>query len=399
MKVMQEIGKALVAIVAGAWRRRGFRVLGVLALTCGVAAGAFDRLGGGASRADANTPAVEHTLVRGGGRIFVPEGSPLRQRLVVHPVDVRPVTERLVLPAVVEADPARTAKVLPPLSGRIVELNVALGDRVRQGQVLAVIDSADLAQAFDDADKAHSALLLAKKALERQRALTQARAGALKDQEAAEDAHTEADAEYKRARARLKEIGAADEPRDGNRLLTVRAPSGGTVTDLEVARGTFFNDPTQPLMTISELGTVWVTANVPEKDIAFVKKGEDVDVTLLAYPGELRRGTVLFVSDVLEPDTRRAKVRIAFSNPDGALKPNMFATAIFMESERAQLVLPTSSLLMNNDSTTVFVEVAPWTFERRKIEIGYEADKTVSIVDGVASGDRVVVSGGVLLND
>jgi len=396
---MQQIHEAVSAIVTDAWRRRSVRVLGVLVLASGVAVGAFDRLGGGASRADANTPAVARTLVRDGGRIFVPEGSPLRQRLVVHPVDLRSVTERLVLPAVVEADPARTAKVLPALSGRIVELDAALGDRVHQGQVLAVIDSADLAQAFDDADKAHSALVLAKKALDRQRALTEARAGALKDQESAEDAYTEAEAESKRAQARLKEIGAADGARDGSRLLTVRAPSSGTVTDLEVARGTFFNDPTQPLMTISELGTVWVTANVPEKDIAFVKKGQDVDVTLLSYPGELRRGTVLFVSDVLEPDTRRAKVRIAFSNPDGALKPNMFATATFLAGERTQIVLPTSSLLMNNDSTTVFVEVAPWTFERHKVEIGYEADKTVSIVDGVASGDRVVVAGGVLLND
>ena len=396
---MQEFAKAVIALVAGAWRLRGVRALGVLLLACIVLASAFDRLGGGASRADANTPAAERTLVRDGGKIFVPEGSPLRQRLVVHAVDVRPVAERLVLPAVVEADPGRTAKVLPALPGRIAEVNVALGDHVRQGQVLAVIDSADLAQALNDAEKARSALSLAKKALDRQRALTAARAGAIKDQEAAEDAFTVAQAESKRAEARLKEIGAADEPRDGSRLLTVRAPTGGTVTDLQAARGTFFNDPTQPLMTISELSTVWVTANVPEKDIAFVKKGQDVDVTLLAYPGELRRGTVLFVSDVLEPDTRRAKVRIAFSNPDGALKPNMFATATFMESERAQLVVPTSSLLMNNDSTTVFVEIAPWTFERRKIDIGYEADKTVSILGGVTSGDRIVVAGGVLLND
>jgi membrane fusion protein, heavy metal efflux system len=397
--MMQQIDGALKAIVAGAWRCRGVRGLGVLLLACIVVAGALDRLGSGASRADANTPAVERTLVRDGGKIFVPEGSPLRQRLVVHPVDVRLVTERLVLPAVVEADPARTAKVLPALPGRIAEVHVALGDHVRQGQVLAVIDSADLAQALNDAEKARSALSLAKKALDRQRALTAARAGAIKDQEAAEDAFTVAQAESKRAEARLKEIGATDEPRGGSRLLTVRSPTGGTVTDLQAARGTFFNDPTQPLMTISELGTVWVTANVPEKDIAFVKKGQDVDVTLLAYPGELRRGTVLFVSDVLEPDTRRAKVRIAFSNPDGALKPNMFATATFMASERAQLVVPTSSLLMNNDSTTVFVEIAPWTFERRKIDIGYEADKTVSILGGVTSGDRVVVAGGVLLND
>jgi cobalt-zinc-cadmium efflux system membrane fusion protein len=159
------------------------------------------------------------------------------------------------------------------------------------------------------------------------------------------------------------------------------------------------NDPTQPLMTIADLGTIWVTALVPEKDAASVTKDQEAEVNLLAYPGRTLRGKVLFVSDVVEPDSRRSKVRIAFANADYSLKPNMFATVTLLGAARTRIVLPTSALLMNNDRTTVFVAVAPWTFERRIVEPELEEGQTVSIASGVRPGDQVVVRGGILLND
>ena len=101
-------------------------------------------------------------------------------------------------------------------------------------------------------------------------------------------------------------------------LLSVQAPVTGSITALTVARGNMINDPTQPLMTIADLSTVWVTALVPEKDIAAVAKDQDAEVTLVAYPDTVLHGKVLFVSDVIEPDSRRNKLRIAFPNADYA---------------------------------------------------------------------------------
>jgi len=112
-----------------------------------------------------NGPAM---LERQGDKIVVPESSPLRKRLVVTPVHAEPVSAKLILPAVVESDPARTAAVLTPLGGRVLEIKVALGDRVHQGQVLAIIDSPDLGQANDDNDKAADAAQLTQKNLARQ---------------------------------------------------------------------------------------------------------------------------------------------------------------------------------------------------------------------------------------
>ena len=93
-------------------------------------------------------------------------------------------------------------------------------------------------------------------------------------------------------------------------------------------------------MTVADLSTIWVTANVPEKDIAVVAKGQAVDVSFPAYPGEVFKGKVLFVSDVLDPDTRRTKVRIAFQNPEIRLKPGMFANVSFLAPKQTRPVDP-----------------------------------------------------------
>lgn len=349
-----------------------------------------------ASNADSGAPAA---LIHQGDKILVPEGSPLRQRLTVMAAAAEAVSGKLLLPAVIESDPARTAAVLTPLAGRVQELKVALGDRVTAGQVLVVIESPDLAQAYDDNDKAADTAALTEKNLTRQEG--QARIGTASDRDLdqARSDHAQAAAEYLRTQARLKAIGVTTAPEQHSRLLTVRAPVAGSVTTLAIATGNMINDPTQPIMTIADLSTVWVTALVAEKDIGAVAKGQDAQVSLAAYPDQILHGKVLFVSDVVEPDSRRNKLRIAFPNASYALKPNMFATVTLVGQPQSRVVLPTSALLMNNDRTSVFVATAPWTFERRTVEPQLEEGSSVTIRSGIAAGEQVVIKGGILLND
>ena len=180
--------------------------------------------------------------------------------------------------------------------------------------------------------------------LERVRGLHEAGAGALKDLEQAESDYAQAKAEFNRAEARLKEIGVPSQPKDGSRLLTLIAPTTGSVTALTTAPGAFVNDVTASLMTIANLDSVWVTANVPEINIANIAKGQSVDVSFAAYPGQVFHGTVAFISDVVEPDTHRNKVRIVFSNPGGKFKPNMFANASFNIPQKSSVFVPNSAL-------------------------------------------------------
>lgn len=345
-------------------------------------------------------PAPEPALlVRQGDKIVIPASSPLRQRVSVAAARAEVVSTRLVLPGVVESDPARTAAVLTPLAGRVLEIKVALGDRVRQGQVLALIDSPDLGQAYDDDTKAADTLQLAQKNLERQQKQLDLGTASTRDLDQARSDHAQAEAEYARTQARLKTLGVPSERRSHSTLLAVTAPVSGSVTTLGIARGNMINDPTQPIMTVADLSTVWVSAMVPEKDVAAVAKDLDAEVTLSAYPGRVLHGKVLFVSDVIDSDTRRDKLRIAFANSDVSLKPNMFATVTILGPKRSRVVLPTSALLMNNDRTSVFVATAPWTFERRTIEAQLEEGTTVALDSGVQPGEQVVIKGGILLND
>jgi cobalt-zinc-cadmium efflux system membrane fusion protein len=368
-------------------------ILGALFLVLALTRG-FGLFGGGGKG-----PQEPDLMVRQGDKIIVPEGSALRGRLSIEAAPAQAVSAKLVLPAVVESDPARTAAVLTPLSGRLISLKVALGDRVARGQVLAVIDSPDLGQAYDDDAKAADTARLTEKNLARQEAQNKLGAASDRDLDQARSDHAQAAAEYSRTQARLQSLGAAPGNRSPSNLLTVTAPVSGSITALSVTPGNMINDPTQPMMTVADLSTVWVTAMVPEKDVAAVSKDQEAEVSLVAYPERVLRGKVLFVSAVIEPDTRRNKIRIAFANADYSLKPNMFATVTLAGTARSQVVLPASALLMNNDRTSVFVATAPWTFERRTVDPQLEEGSSVAIRSGVAAGEQVVVKGGILLND
>jgi cobalt-zinc-cadmium efflux system membrane fusion protein len=382
-------------------RPRPANALLLVVIAGAIAAGGYRLLAGplGGPQPAPTVAAREPFVIRTGERIAVPASSPVRTSVAVEPVAERDFQRNLVLPAVVEADPARLVKVLPPLSGRVTQLKVQLGEQVEAGQPLVVIDSPDLAGAYADYDRAKVQLSLALKSRDRLRALVKIGGAADKDVQQGETDYATADAEARRAEARLKQIGVDAETTNKTRNVTVAAPMAGSVIDLAVAPGSYWNDATAALMTVADLSTVWVTAGVPEKDTTLVAKGQAVDVTFPAYPGETFQGQVLFVSDVLDPDTRRTKVRIAFENPKTRLKPGMFANVSFHAPARRAAVVPTSALLVKDDANQVLVEVAPWTFEPRNVEVGFQQGEQVVLSSGVKAGDRVVIKGGVLLGD
>jgi cobalt-zinc-cadmium efflux system membrane fusion protein len=347
-------------------------------------------------------------LIRDERGITVPDGSPLRDKLTVETIREEEIRRNLVLPAVVEADPARLVKVLPPLPGRVTQLKVQLGEEVVRGQPLAVLDSPDLATAYADYDRAKVLQALALKNRDRLRDLAKSGGAAIREQQQAETDYVTAEVEHQRSEARLRQIGVDPDMPEKSRSVTITAPVPGSVIDLTAAPGALWNDATAALMTVADLSTVWVTANVPEKDTSLVAKGQLVDIVFAAYPGVFS-GQVLFVSNVLDPDTRRTKVRINIQNPDLRFKPAMFANVTFFGSSQMMPVVPTSALVLKDDVNQAFVEVAPGkgetpavpgrTFKAVPVEVGFEQGDKAVVRSGLKVGDRVVVKGGVLLND
>src|SRR5262249_51177048 len=179
-----------------------------------------------------------------------------------------------VCPAGGGADPSRLVKARPPLAGRITQLKVQLGERVKEGQALAVLDSPDLGTAYADHGRATVLLELARKNRDRARDLAKIGGTAVRELQQAETDYVTADVEHHRADARLKQIGVNPETSDPMRTLTITAPIAGSVIELDVGAGAFWNDPNATLLTIADLSSIWVTANVPEKDTALVAKGQ-----------------------------------------------------------------------------------------------------------------------------
>ena len=372
-----------------------------LVVVCLLGVGAYRLFTSPTGRVEPARAATERVppLIRSGQRVTVPERSPLRGKLAIEPVAEQTTERTLVLPAVVEIDPAHLVKVSPPLGGLVTRLEVQLGERVKAGQPLVVIDSPDLGTAYADYDRAKVQRALALKSRDRQRGLAKIGGAAEKDLQQAETDYANAEAELRRAQARLDQIGVQPEATAKSRTVTVVAPMAGSITDLQVAPGQYWNDSTAALLTVSDLSTVWVTAGVPEKDTSLVFKDQQADVALPAYPGEVFKGRVLFVSDVLDTDTRRTRVRIAFDNPGIRLRPGMFANVTFRAPTQHVPVVPASALVLKDDLTQVFVETAPWTFESRNVDVGFQQGERVILSRGVKAGERIVVKGGVLLSD
>jgi cobalt-zinc-cadmium efflux system membrane fusion protein len=329
------------------------------------------------------------------GQIQVPADSPLRSRLKLQQLSARQQPQWLDAPAVVQADPASTVSVLPPAAGRVVSLKVGLGESVHRGQLLLEIASGDAAQASSDAAKARAALELADAALARAKTVLAAGGAAGKDLQSAQNDDAQARAEWQRAQGRLAALGGGS----AAGLVQVTAPIDGIVTTLSTAAGSFANDPTTPLLSLARLDPIWVEAKLSEDQLGRVAVGQAASITLAAYPQRHWQGQVGVIGAVLDPDSRSDSVRIALANPDGALKPNMYASACIAVAMPATVFVPQSALLMNNDSLSVFVQVAPWTFVRRAVTVADDEGADVRVVSGLAAGDTVVASGGVLLND
>ncbi|MTV37040.1 efflux RND transporter periplasmic adaptor subunit [Duganella radicis] len=346
------------------------------------------------------TPAAEDTpsLLHEGDLLRIPEQSPLRRSLAVSTIDEQSIAAPFTLPALVEADPGRLVKVAPPLAGRIVSLNKQLGDTVQAGEVLFTIDAADMAQAGADHAKAQAALSLAQRNLQRQQEMAQSELAAKRDVEQAQGDYDSAAAEAVRAAARLAQLGARGGTGSSGSRIAVRAPIAGRVVELAAAAGAWWNDASAPLMTVADLSRVFISASAQEKDLAQLYVGQQASIKLDAWPQPLT-GQVRYIGEMLDPDTRTIKVRLPFDNRDGRLKPGMFAEATLLARPHQGLLVPMSAVIQSGFTSRTFVEVKPWQFVPRDLQLGAQIGEQVEVLAGLKPGERIVTKDGVLLND
>ena len=347
-----------------------------------------------ANTADATSAAVVHD----GKLVTIPAASPLRHSLRSDVAESISLEHPFGAPGAIEAAPEKLVKVTSPLTGRLIKIHHTLGDRVKAGDPLFTLDSSDLSAAFGDASKAQAALLSAKQNLDRQKTLYDAEIIPKKDYEAAQMGFAQSASDARSSQSRLQQLGVGAS-QEGHRNYVLRAPIAGNVIDVAGALGSYWNDINAPVMTVADLSSVFLSAGVAEKDLPFVFTGQKVRISLNAYGDQTLEGTVKYVGEILDTDTRTTKVRVLIDNRQGKLRPGMFAKVIFAGPQREAVMVPASALVQNGLYTRVFVEQGAYRYEPRNVVTGVTAGDKVEILSGIKAGERIVVKEGVLLND
>jgi cobalt-zinc-cadmium efflux system membrane fusion protein len=294
-------------------------------------------------------------------------------------------------------DEDRTTRVFAPFAGRIERLRVAAGEPVRRGQALADLASGDIGQAQADLHKAQADLALARANRERAHELADGGVIAQKDLQQAEADLARASAEAARAQARLAQYGVA--ARSITQAFALAAPLGGVVVERNGNPGMEVRPDVQgpPLFTISDPAQLWATLDVDEAQLGAFRPGQALQLESAAWPGQRFPATVMWVSESVDPTTRTVKVRARVPNPERKLKAEMFVSA------RAALpsTLPAvaaDAVFQNGGRASVFVQQAPGRYERRDVQVRSAGPATWLVTQGLAPGERVVVSGSLYLN-
>jgi cobalt-zinc-cadmium efflux system membrane fusion protein len=300
----------------------------------------------------------------------------------------------------------RYSKISSPLQGRVVEVRAHLGDRVKAGAVLLVVDSPDIAQAYSEYVKEDSDLQYATRSHELAKDLYSNKALPLKDLKQAENELVKARAEFRRAKERLLSLRVQAEelnkPLDKQQISSrfeLKSPLTGVVVERMVTPGqSVGGDVNQVLFTVADLDMLQVVADVYERDLALVKEGQFARVKVEAYPDVDFPATVAAIGDVVDPASRTIKLRAWVNNQDHRLKPEMFARLHIQVGDSTRiLVVPKEAVLEADGKQFVFVVEEPNRYVKHEVKVSNFTPDQMRVLEGLTPGQRIVTKGAVLI--
>lgn len=315
-------------------------------------------------------------------------------RITLSPVEMVNTTG-LPVTGTITYDANRVSRIGPRTEGRIVALRADMGQRVRGGQALAVLESPEVGQLRAEDEEAEALERIARENYEREVRLEQQGISSRKEVLEAQAELRRAEAAERSAAARLNALGAGHDNGEGSRFA-ITAPFPGVVVTREASLGEMAS-PADPLFTVADLDRVWIELNIYERDLTRVARGQAVEVSTAAYPDRVFPGEIVYVGDVLDPQTRTVRARVEIPNESGALKPGMFATArIQVGGGGAPVaVVPQEAVQELESRKVVFVPGdQPGEFRALPIEVGEQADNgRVIVLSGLSGAERIVTSG------
>jgi cobalt-zinc-cadmium efflux system membrane fusion protein len=310
-----------------------------------------------------------------------------------------PINDELHLSGEVSFDENKIVKVFPNSSGQVLEVKVSFGDKVSAGQVLAVIRSADVAANYNDLTSAEADLKIAKRQMDNAESLYKNGISSQKEYEEAKGNYEKAEALRNKIESLIRINGGGNTQPGG--IYYVKAPISGFIVEKKVNAGSFIRlDMSDNLFTISNLKDVWIWANVFEADISRVKEGYAATVSTLAFPDKIYSGVIDKISTVLDPTNKVLRVRVRLTNPDLALKPEMFANVVVTNTENKKAIsIPASAVVEENGKTFVVAYNSNCDLKVNEISIlKIVGDKTY-ISSGIQSGQKLITHNALMIYD
>lgn len=321
----------------------------------------------------------------------------------VAPVGATPLSDTLRVAGKVDFDEYRVSRIGATVTGRVIEINVRLGQQVKVGDALAVINSTELGQAQLDYLKARAQADLQARSVERARQLFAADVIGRAELQRRESELAIASAEQRAAADQLRVLGMSQAAisRLGNNgainsVTPVVSTVAGTVVERRITQGQVVQ-PADALYVVADLSEVWVTAEVPEQQAALVRTGQAVDIEVPALGARLT-GKLIYVADTVNPETRTVTVRSRVDNAGRQLKPAMLATMLIQAAAVERIVVPAEAVVRENNADHVFVETAPRSYRLTPVRLGPEGGGQRPVLDGLKAGERIVAAGAFHLN-
>jgi cobalt-zinc-cadmium efflux system membrane fusion protein len=343
------------------------------------------------SEESAKPPATEYgSGEKHGGELRLSKAETKQAGIVVEAIQPQKVAGQLVLTANIAANQNRMAHVAPRVEGRLIDVNANLGDRVKAGQALAVIDSIQMGEAHAEYRRAQSELKLAESAFQRADSLFREQVVPQRQWLEAKSDHERAQASAEAATERLRMLGGL--PETGESHFVVTAPFAGIVIEKKAVLGELAKSENS-LFTVADLSTVWIEADVAERDLEKLAVGAVATVTVSAFPNDVFKGRVSYIASTIDRQTRTVKARIEVPNRDGKLRLDMFAKAAVEYAEsRATLVLPQDAVVLLQGVPVVYVATDAG-FEPRPVELGERLSGRIVIASGIKAGEEIVIIG------
>ena len=326
-------------------------------------------------------------------------------RITIAPLANHPIADVLRVAEQVDFDEQRIARIGSTVTGRVVEVRQHLGNPVKAGDVLAVLNSAELGQAQLAYLKARSQAALEQRNVERAKLLLSADVIGTAELQRRENALEMAQAEHRAAADQLKVLGMSTAglkhiAQTGNidSIKPVTTTTAGIVVERNVTQGQVVA-PSDPMFTVADLSRLWVVAEVPEQQATGAKVGQDVAIEIPALGGEQVAGRLIYISDTVNPQTRTVLVRTAVENKQRRLKPAMLATMLIATEAVPRLTVPAGAVVRENNQDYVFVQIKPGQFKLTEVRLAPEVNGLRPVISGVKLGDPVVIDGAFHLNN